>query len=51
MNEKDLNVELTPQQVEALARPLIWMVDRISAFYDDPENERAFQEWYLKNYG
>lgn len=51
MSKEELNVMLTPQQVEALARPLVWMVDRISAFYDDPENERAFQEWYLKNYG
>ena len=49
--EKESNVTLTPQQVDALARPLVGMVDRIRAFYDDPENEREFQEWYLKEYG
>jgi len=42
---------LSKQQVEDLARPFIGMVDRIKAFYDDPANERAFQEWYLKEYG
>lgn len=46
-----INVTLTSQQVEALARPLVGMVDRILAYYDDPEHERAFQEWYLKEYG
>lgn len=49
--EKESNVTLTPQQVDALARPLVGMVDRIRAFYDDPENEREFQEWYLIEYG
>ena len=49
--KKESNVTLTPQQVEALARPLAGMVDRILAYYDDPKHEREFREWYLKEYG
>lgn len=45
------NITLTPQQVESLARPLAGMVDQIRSYYDDPEHEREFQEWYLKEYG
>lgn len=42
---------LSKSQVEDLARPFVGMVDRIKAFYDDPENQRAFREWYLREYG
>lgn len=42
---------LSKHQVEDLARPFVSMVDRIKAFYEDPKNERDFQEWYLKEYG
>lgn len=49
--EKESNITLTPQQIEALARPLVGMVDRIRSYYDDPEHERDFQEWYLREYG
>lgn len=43
--------KLSSQQIEDLARPFIGMVDRIKAFYDNPQNERDFQDWYLKTYG
>lgn len=43
--------ELTPQQVESLARPFVLMADTIMAYYQDPEHERAFQAWYLEKYG
>ena len=42
---------LSKSQVEDLARPFVSMVDHIKAFYKDPENERDFQEWYLREYG
>lgn len=42
---------LSRQQIEDLARPFVSMVDRIKAFYEDPKNERNFQDWYLKEYG
>lgn len=45
------NITLTPQQIDDLARPLAGMVDRIRSYYDHPEHEREFQEWYLKEYG
>ncbi len=42
---------LSQQQVEALARPFIYMADVILDYYKDPEHEAAFQDWYLKKYG
>ena len=42
---------LTSQQVEALARPFIYMADVIMEYYKDPEKEAAFQAWYLEKYG
>lgn len=42
-------VELSAGQIENLARPLARMAEKIMAYYDDPEHERAFQEW-LKTY-
>lgn len=35
-------MELTDDQVSQLARPL---VDTILSFYEEPENEKRFQEW------
>ena len=48
---KEKSTSLSSRQIEDLARPFVGMVERIKAFYDDPVNERAFQEWYLKEYG
>lgn len=41
-------INLSSQQVEDLARPFVSMVDRIKAFYEDPKNERDFQEFFAK---
>ena len=49
--EKQNTPTLSDYQVECLSRPFIGMVGRITAFYDDPANERAFQERYVKTYG
>lgn len=44
-------VTLSKQQIEDLARPFVGMVERIEAYFDDPKNERDYQEWYLQKYG
>lgn len=38
----DKNMNLTNEQINDLARPLIQI---LTDFYDNPENEKAFQEW------
>lgn len=43
--EKQVSAEqltLSDDQVDMLARPLVHI---IAAFFEDPENERQFQEW------
>lgn len=32
-------------QIEDLARPFVEMADRILAYYQDEEHEKAFQAW------
>lgn len=49
--QSERTATLSQWQIEDLARPFVSMVDRIEAFYQDPKNERDFQEWYLKRYG
>ncbi len=44
-------IELTPEQMEALARPLASMAGTILEYYKNPEHEKDFQEWYLAKYG
>lgn len=34
-----------------LARPLVRMAQEIADYYQDPDHERDFQEWYLKRFG
>lgn len=43
--------DLSSSQVNDLARLIAGMVEKIMTYYQDPENERAFQEWYLRKYG
>ena len=43
--------ELAPWQIDALARPLVGMIDEIVNFYRDPENQRRFNAWCLQKYG
>ena len=42
---------LTPNQVKDLASTVAGISQHIKEFFDDPENEKAYQEWYLKKYG
>ena len=41
---------LSSSQVYDLARPIVGMVEKIVAYYQDPEHERAFQEWYQERW-
>ena len=42
---------LSPTQVKDLARTVAILSDTIEGFYRNPENEKAYQDWYLKKYG
>lgn len=42
---------MSEQQTIDLARPFVKKVQTIVDYYENPENERAFQEWYLQKYG
>lgn len=39
-----MRVELTPNQINDLARPLVGIIEK---FYEDPKNEEDFQKWLL----
>lgn len=41
-------IELSQTQIKNLAIPL---VDKVLEFYQDPENEQRFREWYEATYG
>ena len=43
--------ELTPTQIKDLARAVAGIEQHIVGFFDNPENEKAYQDWYLKRYG
>ena len=42
---------LTANQIDELARTVASIEQHIMGFYDNPENEKAFQDWYFKKYG
>ena len=42
---------LTTNQIDDLARTVASIEQHIKSFYDNPENERAFQDWYFKKFG
>ena len=44
-------MKLSKEQVNSLAHPLVGMLETISEFFKDPQNEREYQEWYLAKYG
>ena len=44
-------MQLENTQVTELAKPFIEMVDSLNEFYNNPENKRKYNEWYLKKYG
>ena len=42
---------LSSTQVDDLARTVAMISDTIEGFFNNPENEKAYQDWYLKKYG
>ena len=42
--------QLTPNQVDEFARTVASLQQTIVGFYANPDNEKAFQEWYAKKY-
>lgn len=46
-----LPIELSQEQVNNLARPIVGMVETITDFFKKPQNEQAYREWFFKKYG
>lgn len=42
---------LSPTQVKDIASTVAMISDTIESFFSNPENEKAYQDWYLKKYG
>ena len=42
---------LTQIQVKDLASTVAGISKTIEAFFSNPENEKAYQDWYFKKYG
>lgn len=42
---------LNPMQVRDLASPFVDMKESLEAFYKDPDNQKAYREWYKKKFG
>lgn len=42
---------LSNTQINEFARDLANIKQHIEKFFDNPQNEQAFQEWYFKKYG
>ena len=42
---------LTSNQVNDLAKTVASIEQHIKGFYDNPENEKAYQDWYFRKYG
>ena len=43
--------QLTHNQINDIARTVAGIEQHLKGFYDNPENEKAYQDWYLKRYG
>lgn len=50
-NNMENKCTLSEQQIETLARALVYMADAIMAYYDDPQKEAEYQRWYEERYG
>lgn len=46
-----MSVKLSEWQIENLARFFVTKLDEIVKYYEDPENEKKYQEWYFNRYG
>ena len=42
---------LTPNQIKDIARTVAGIEQHIVGFFDNPENEKAYQDWYFRKYG
>ena len=42
---------LTSNQIDDLAKTVAGIEQHIKGFFDNPDNEKAYQDWYLKRYG
>ena len=46
-----MNPTLTNSQINDFARTVAIINQTIVGFFDNPDNEKAYQEWYFKKYG
>ena len=49
--EVDRVSQLTPCQINDLARTVAGIEQHLKGFFDNPDNEKAYQDWYFKKYG
>lgn len=43
--------QLTADQIKDFARTVAIIDKTIAGFFDDPDNEKAYQDWYFRKYG
>ena len=43
--------QLTPDQIKDIAKTVASIEQHIKGFFDNPDNEKAYQDWYLEKYG
>ena len=43
--------QLSSNQIDDIARTVAGLEQKIIGFYSNPENEKAYQDWYLRKYG
>ena len=48
---RTVDIKLTEDQINDLARPFIGMMDALKEFYKDPENERAYRKYFYEKHG
>ena len=44
-------MELTQEQIRSIAQLVANKYETIVAFYNNPQNEQEYREWYFKKYG
>lgn len=44
-------MQLTQSQVADLSNHFVGIRDSLEKFFNDPENQKAYQKWYLEKYG
>ena len=42
---------LSKFQIDDLARTVASIEQHIKGFFDNPDNEQAYQDWYFRKYG